>query len=50
MYGDVNEDGQITASDYVLIKNHIMEMKKIDNANQKKVSDVNKVYLWLVSH
>ena len=28
--GDVNGDGQITATDYVLIKNHIMSSTNID--------------------
>ena len=41
MYADVNEDGEITASDYVLIKNHIMEVTDIYDANQKKAADVN---------
>ena len=29
IYGDVNGDGKIKASDYVNIKNHIMDIKKI---------------------
>lgn len=41
MYADVNEDGTITASDYVLIKNHLMEVKSITGTNNKKASDVN---------
>ena len=42
-YGDVNGDGRIKASDYVLIKNHIMspETNKLDDA-QKKGADINK--------
>ena len=31
IYGDVNGDGKIAASDYVLIKNHIMDVKKLNN-------------------
>ena len=29
VYGDTNRDGKITSSDYVLIKNHIMEINKL---------------------
>lgn len=29
IYGDVNGDGKIAASDYVYIKNHIMDVKKL---------------------
>lgn len=29
IYGDVNGDGKISASDYVTIKNHIMDVKKL---------------------
>lgn len=29
VYGDTNRDGKITSSDYVLIKNHIMETNKL---------------------
>ena len=29
IYGDVNGDGKIVATDYVLIKNHIMDIKKL---------------------
>ncbi len=29
IYGDVNGDGKIAASDYVMIKNHIMDTKKL---------------------
>lgn len=41
IYADVNEDGEITASDYVLIKNHIMEVKELEDPNQIEVCDVN---------
>lgn len=39
--GDVNGDGEISASDYVLIKNHIMERKLLDSKAQES-ADVNK--------
>ena len=38
--GDVNTDGKITASDYVLIKNQIMGTTSLDD-NAKKAADVN---------
>lgn len=38
--GDVNRDGKITSSDYVLIKNHIMGVN-ILNDEQKKYADYN---------
>ena len=38
--GDVNNDGKITASDYVLIKNQIMGTTSLDD-NAKKAADVN---------
>ena len=38
--GDVNTDGRITASDYVLIKNQIMGTTSLDD-NAKKAADVN---------
>ncbi len=41
IYGDVNGDGNIKASDYVLIKNNIMGNKKLNGANLK-AADVNK--------
>ena len=39
--GDVNNDGNITASDYVLIKNHIMGTTSL-NDTAKSAADVNK--------
>ena len=39
--GDVNNDGKVSSSDYVLIKNHIMG-KKILSDNAKKYADYNK--------
>ena len=30
IYGDVNGDGRITSADYIAIKNHIMDVKKLD--------------------
>ena len=41
IYGDVSGDGQIKASDYVLIKNSIMGTKTLSNA-YAKAADVNK--------
>ena len=41
LYGDVNGDGKISAMDYMLIKNKIMEVKEITGAIEKDVSDVN---------
>ena len=39
--GDVNCDGKITSSDYVLIKNHIMDVSKL-SAIAAKAADMNK--------
>ena len=41
LYGDVNGDGKISAMDYMLIKNKIMEVKDITGTMQKDVADVN---------
>ena len=38
--GDANGDGKISSSDYVLIKNHIMGIKLLDEAS-KKMADYN---------
>lgn len=38
--GDVNRDGKITSSDYVLIKNHIMGIKLLDDIS-KEYADYN---------
>ena len=40
--GDVNNDGKISPTDYVLIKNHIMQIKLLQTDNEKKAADVNK--------
>ena len=40
--GDVNSDGKISPTDYVLIKNHIMQIKILEKDNEKKAADVNK--------
>lgn len=40
--GDVNNDGKISPTDYVLIKNHIMHIKFLQNDTEKKAADVNK--------
>ena len=41
IYGDVNADGKIAASDYVYIKNHIMDIKKLSD-NELLYADVNR--------
>ena len=41
IYGDVNGDGKITASDYVMIKNDIMDVKKLSTL-EKYYADANK--------
>ena len=41
IYGDVNGDGKIAATDYVLIKNHIMDVKKL-NDFEKLCADFNR--------
>ncbi len=41
IYGDVNGDGKIAATDYVLIKNHIMDVKKLTDF-EKICADVNR--------
>ena len=40
IYGDINGDGKITAMDYTLIKNHIMDVKKITDKNMILTADV----------
>ncbi len=40
--GDVNNDGKISPTDYVLIKNHIMQVKLLQTDIEKKAADVNK--------
>ena len=39
--GDVNQDGKVSAGDYVQIKNKIMNDTELDN-NQMKAADINK--------
>ena len=41
IYADVNGDGKISALDYTLIKNHIMDVKKITDGNQILAANVN---------
>lgn len=41
IYGDINGDGKISAMDYTLIKNDIMDVKKITNKNMNLTADVN---------
>ena len=40
--GDVNNDGKISPTDYVLVKNHIMQIKELQTEREKKAADVNK--------
>ena len=40
--GDVNNDGRISPTDYVLIKNHIMQIKLLQTDSEMKSADVNK--------
>lgn len=40
IYADVNCDGKISALDYTLIKNHIMDVQKITDYNAKLAADV----------
>lgn len=39
--GDVNNDGKISPTDYVLIKNHIMQIKELQTDREKQAADVN---------
>lgn len=39
--GDVNNDGRISPTDYVLIKNHIMQIKELQTDKEKQAADVN---------
>ena len=41
IYGDINGDGKISSLDYTLIKNDIMDVKKITDENMKLTADVN---------
>lgn len=41
IYGDVSGDGNITSADYIAIKNHIMDVKKL-NTIEKTYADANK--------
>ena len=41
IYGDANGDGNITSADYIAIKNHIMDVKKL-SAEEKIWADANK--------
>ena len=41
LYGDVNSDGKITSADYINVKNHIMEVTKLDDL-QRIYADANK--------
>lgn len=57
IYGDVNGDGKITAMDYTIIQNHIMEIQFITNLKEKLAADVyydNKIsamdYTYIQNH
>lgn len=41
LYGDVNGDGKISTMDYAYIKNHIMDVQKITDANMILSADLN---------
>ncbi len=41
IYGDVNEDGKISSADYIAIKNHIMDVKKLSDL-ELMFADANK--------
>ena len=41
IYGDTSGDGKISTMDYTLIKNHIMDVKPINNTYQYQGADVN---------
>ena len=41
IYGDANGDGKISSADYIAIKNHIMDTKKLVNS-ELKYADANK--------
>ena len=41
IYGDVSSDGKITSADYIAIKNHIMDVKKLSDI-EKIWADINK--------
>jgi len=40
--GDPSNDGRVTAADYVIIKNYIMEGRGLEDEESKKAADVNK--------
>ena len=41
LYGDINSDGKITSADYIMVKNHIMEVSKFNDL-EKIYADANK--------
>ena len=41
IYGDVNSDGKISSADYIMIKNHIMDVSKL-NELESNYADANK--------
>ena len=57
MLGDVNEDGKLSATDYVFIKNHIMQTKEIEDTTCIKAADMNEDqkisatdYVWVKNY
>lgn len=56
LYGDVNSDGKISSADYVAIKNHIMDVKKLSDteliyADANKDGKVNSAdYVTIKNH
>ena len=41
LYGDVNSDGKISSADYIMVKNHIMDVSKLSEL-EKIYADANK--------
>lgn len=57
MLGDVNGDGKLSATDYVFIKNHIMQTKELEDTIFIKAADMNEDkkisatdYVWVKNH
>ena len=57
MLGDVNGDAKLSPTDYVFIKNHIMQTKELENEIDKKAADMNddqKIsptdYVWIKNY
>jgi len=41
MLGDINGDGRLSPTDYVFVKNHIMQTTELENEIDKKAADIN---------